>query len=86
MIIIITFHLFVNNLWFIEDVVFRPIISNCGGTATEHASEYLDFYLNPLVSKTRSFVKDTSHFLPLLAKLGDIPDNALLWTAEAVGL
>ena len=34
----------------------------------------------------RSFVKDTNHFLSLLAKLGEIPDNALLCTADVVGL
>ena len=68
-----------------SDVVGRPVISNCG-TATEHVSEYLDFHLYPLVSKTRSLVKDTNHFLSLLAKLGEIPDNALLCTADVVGL
>ena len=60
----------------LSDVVGRPVISNCG-TATEHISEYLDFHLNPLVSKSKSFVKDTNHFLSL-AKLREIPDNALL--------
>ena len=68
-----------------SDVVGRPVISDCG-TATEHISEYLDFHLNPLVSKIKSFVKDTSHFLSLLAQLGEIPDNALLCTADVVGL
>ena len=69
----------------LSDVVGRPVISNCG-TATEHISEFLDFHLNPLGSKTKSFVKDTNHFLSLLAKLGEIPDNALLCTADVVGL
>ena len=68
-----------------SDVVGRPVISNCG-TATEHVSEYLDFHLYPLVSKTRSLVKDTNHFLSLLAKLREIPDNALLCTADFVWL
>ena len=58
----------------LSDVVGRPVISNCG-TATEHISEYLDFRLNPLDSKTKSIVNDTNHFLLLLAKLGEIPDN-----------
>ena len=39
----------------------RPVISNCG-TVTEHISEYLDHHLNPLVSQSRSYVKDTNHF------------------------
>ena len=52
----------------LSDVGGRPVISNCD-TATEHVSEYLDFHLNPLVGKTRSFVKDTNHFLSLLANV-----------------
>ena len=68
----------------LSDVVGRLVISN-RGTATEHISEYLDFNLNPLVSKIKSFVKDTNHFLSLLAKLGEIADNALLCTADVVG-
>ena len=67
-----------------SDVVGRPVISNCS-TATEHISEYLDFRLNPLVSKSKSFVKDTNHFLSLLAKLGEILDNVLLCTEDVVG-
>ena len=30
----------------LQDVVGRPVISNCG-SATEHISEFLDFHLNP---------------------------------------
>ena len=69
----------------LSDVVGRTVISNCD-TATEHISEYLDFHFNPLVSKSKSFVKDTNHFLSLLAKLGEIAYNALLCTADVVGL
>ena len=42
--------------------------------------------LNPLVSESKSFAKDTNHFLSLLAKLDEIPDNVLLYTADVVGL
>ena len=69
----------------LTDVVGRPVIINCD-TATEHISEYLDFHLNPLVSKNKSLVKDTNHFLSLLAQLGEIPDHALLYTADVVVL
>ena len=61
----------------LSDVLGRPVISNCG-TATEHISEHFDFHLNLLVSKSKSFLKDTNHFLSLLAKLREITDNALL--------
>ena len=52
----------------------------------EHISEYLDHHLNPLVSQSRSYVKDTSHFLSRLSKLGKMPEGALLCTVDVVGL
>ena len=60
------------------DDVGQPVISNCG-TAT-------DFHLNFLVSKSKLFVKNTNHFLSMLAQLVEIPDDALLCTANPVGL
>ena len=63
----------------------RPVISN-NGTITEHMSQYLDHHLNPLVSQSRSYVKDTNHFLSRLSKLGKIPEKALLCTVDVVGL
>ena len=41
----------------LSSVKGRPVISN-SGTITEHISEYLDHHLNPLVSQSRSYVKD----------------------------
>ena len=69
----------------LSSVKGRPVISNCG-TITEHISEYLDHHLNPLVSQSRSYVKDTNHFLSRLSKLGKIPEEALLCTVDVVGL
>ena len=69
----------------LSSVKGRPVISNCG-SITEHISEYLDHHLNPLVSFTRSYVKDTNHFLARLGKLGSIPGGAFLCTVDVVGL
>ena len=69
----------------LSSVKGRPFISNCG-TITEHISEHLDHHLNPLVSQSRSYVKDTNHFLSMLSKLGKIPKGALLCTVDVVGL
>ena len=69
----------------LSSVKGRPVISNCG-TVTEHISEYLDHHLNPLVSQSRSYVKDTNHFLSRLSKLCRIPEGALLCTVDVVGL
>ena len=63
----------------------RPVISNCG-TITENISEYLDHHLNPSVSQSRSYIKDTNHFLSRLSKLGKIPEGAILCTVDVVGL
>ena len=69
----------------LSSVKGRPVISN-SGTITEHISEYLDHHLNPLVSQSRSYVKDTNHFLSRLSELGRIPEGALLCTVDVVGL
>ena len=69
----------------LSSVKGRPVISNCC-TKTEHISEYLDYHPNPLVSLTRSYVKDTNHFLARLDKLGRIPEGALICTFDIVGL
>ena len=63
----------------------RPVISNCG-TVTENISEYLDHHLNPLVSLSRSYIKDTNHFLSKLGEIGRIPEGAILCTVDVVGL
>ena len=39
-----------------------------------------------LVSQSRSYVKDTNHFLSRLSRLGKIPGGALLCTVDVVGL
>ena len=49
-----------------------------------HISEYLDYHLNPLVSLTRSYVKDANHFLARLDKLGKIPEGALICNVSVV--
>ena len=69
----------------LSSVKGRPVISN-SGTITEHISEYLDHHLKPLVSQSRSYVKDTNHFLSKLSKLGKIPEEAMLCTVDVVGL
>ena len=35
----------------------RPVISNCG-TPTEKTSEFLDFYLKPLMQNGWSYIRD----------------------------
>ena len=39
----------------------RPVISNCG-FYTENISSLLDYHLQPLAQKVKSYIKDTNHF------------------------
>ena len=46
----------------LENVPGRPVISNCG-FYTENVSAFLDFHLQPLTRVSKSYIKDTNHFL-----------------------
>ena len=63
----------------------RPIIPS-NGHPTERISEFVDFHLKPLVQTLPSFIKDTTHFLLQLQKLGPLPDNTLLVTLDVSSL
>ena len=61
-----------------------PIISNCG-TLTE-VSKYLDHILKPVMQESWSYIEDSWKFLKNVKHLGQIPNGAILVTADAVGL
>ena len=63
----------------------RPVISNCG-TPTEKASEFLDYHLKPVMRIGLSYIRDSQHFLERIKTIGNIPENAILVTADVVGL
>ena len=44
------------------------------------------WYLKPVMQSGKSYIKDTGHFLEKIKSLGCIPDNAILVTADLVGL
>ena len=62
----------------------RPIISGCGGP-TQQISEFLDYFLLPLVKNQPTYVKDTNHILNLLENL-QLPESTLLVTLDVVGM
>ena len=45
----------------LHDVPGRPDISNCG-YYTENISSFLDYHLQPLAQKVKSYIKDSNHF------------------------
>ena len=42
----------------------RPIVSG-NGCPTERISQFVDYFLKPIVRDTRSYLKDTTHFLKI---------------------
>ena len=69
----------------LENVPGRPVISSCG-TLTEKVSEFLDHHLKLVMQSGRSYIKDTEDFLKKIKNLGSLPENAVLVTANVVGL
>ena len=68
----------------LHNVPGRPVISNCG-FYTENISSFLDYYLQPLAQKVKSYIKDSNHFLNKIKKLESLPDGAILCTMDVVG-
>ena len=56
------------------------------GSPTEKISEFLDFFLQPLLTSIPSYVKDTGHFLYLLQSIGPLPHGTLLVTYDVTSL
>ena len=69
----------------LHNVPGRPVISNCG-FYTENISSFLDYHLQPLAQKVKSYIKNTNHFLNKIKRLGSLPDGAILCTMDVVGL
>ena len=69
----------------IINVPGRPVISNFGAP-TEKVSKFLDSHMQPIMRKGWSYVKDSQDLINKSRKLGKIPDNAILVTADVVGL
>ena len=65
----------------LENVRGRPIISNCGALS-EKASEFFNFYLKSITQNGASYIKESNDFKTKV----NIPNDALLVTADSVGL
>ena len=63
----------------------RPIISG-NGSPTERISQLVDHFLQPLIPKIKSYIKDTTHFLQILKDLGTIPEDSILVTLDVSSL
>ena len=63
----------------------RPVISNCG-TPTEKVSGFLDRHLQPIMKQGESYIRDTRDFLAKVKASGEVAKEAILVTADVVGL
>ena len=79
------FCLFPKVLKRLHDLPRRPVISNCD-YYNDNISALLDFYLQPLVRKVKSYIKDTNDFLKKLHSLPYLPDDVILCIVDVFGL
>ena len=63
----------------------RPVISNCG-LFTEKVSEFLDSHLKGIMQEIWPVIKDLNDFVNKSKNLKNIPKDAVLVTADVVGL
>ena len=55
----------------LHDVTGGPVISNCGYN-TENISSFLDYHLQPLAQRVKSYIKNTNHLFKQIRKLREI--------------
>ena len=64
-----------------NDLLFRIAIH-----PQKKCLEFLDYHLKPLMRRVWSYIKDSGDFLKNTQNLSSIPENAILITADVVGL
>ena len=62
----------------------RPIVSSVN-FVTENLSSFIDGWLNPLVTKLPSYVKDSPEFIKMIARM-EIPEDAILVSIDVSSL
>uniref|UniRef100_A0A803SUQ2 Reverse transcriptase domain-containing protein n=1 Tax=Anolis carolinensis TaxID=28377 RepID=A0A803SUQ2_ANOCA len=62
----------------------RPIVSGIG-SILEPIAKYVDHFLQPFVTQTKSYIKDTRHFINTVESL-HIPEGAILMTLDITAL
>ena len=67
------------------DGPLRPTVSGCDGP-TDHLSDYLTHFIQPLASNLLALVKGTKDFLNFIENLPPLPPNALLVTVDITSL
>ena len=68
---------------------FSIFVVSSNNHSTERISQFVDYYLKPLVCTVPSYIKDTTDFLNKLTNLNTIntlPDNAILVSLDVTSL
>ena len=68
-----------------KNVPGRPICSSVGHP-TCNISKFVDAHIKQYVPKTKSYVRDTQHFISRLKEVGKLPPGALLVTLDVSSL
>ena len=63
----------------------RPIVS-ANNSPTERISQLADYFLQPFVKSTKSYVRDTTDFINKIEELTPVSDNAILCTIDVSSL
>ena len=63
----------------------RPICS-ANDSPTERISMFVDHYIGPLARQVKSYLRDTQHFLQMLAEIPLLPAGSLLVTVDVSAL
>jgi hypothetical protein len=63
----------------------RPIVS-ANSSPTERISQLADFFLQPLVSNTKSYVKDTTDFINKIENISGLATGTILCTIDVTSL
>jgi hypothetical protein len=63
----------------------RPIVS-ANNSPTEKISQLADFFLQPLVATTRSYVKDTTDFIIKIEQISGLKEDTILCTIDVSSL
>ena len=69
----------------LSNVLGRPVILN-SGTATEKVLEFSDFQLNPVMQRSKSYIKDSGDFMRKIKDIYYILSYAILATADVIGI
>lgn len=63
----------------------RPIISACNGPL-KGIAQYIDYHLNPILQKSTTYIKNSTHLLQEIQEIRNINKNTFLITADVVSL